>query len=86
MAAEMNAFAGVAGATMYRDEGWRFMQLGRVIERAQLAASLFLSHLEADEQTEEYSEADWTSLLRVYHAVEVYNRTYSVEVQPAQVT
>ena len=85
MAAEMNAFAGVAGATMYRDEGWRFMQLGRVIERAQLAASLFLSHLDADEQTEEYSEADWTSLLRVYHAVEVYNRTYSVEVQPTQV-
>ncbi len=84
-AAQMNTFAGVAGATMYRDEGWRFMQLGRVIERAQLSTSLFLSQLDADSQAEEFSDADWTSLLRVYHAVEVYNRSYSVEVEPGQV-
>ena len=84
-ASEMNTFAGVAGATMYRDEGWRFMQLGRVIERAQLSTSLFLSQLAADSHTEGYSEADWTSLLRIYRAVEVYNRSYTVEVQPGQV-
>ena len=39
----------------------------------------------ADDQAGESSEADWTSLLRTYHAFEVYNRTYSVEVQPDQV-
>ena len=44
-AAEINTFSGVAGATMYRDDGWRFMQLGHFIERAQLAASLLLAHL-----------------------------------------
>ena len=84
-AAEMNTFSGVAGATMYREEGWRFMQIGRVIERSETSTSLFLSQLETDSWTEEYSEADWTSLLRIYHAVEVYNRSYSVEVQPDQV-
>ena len=84
-AAEMNTFSGVAGATMYRDEGWRFMQLGRFIERAQLSTSLFLSQLSADRQTEDYSDADWTSLLRIYHAFEIYNRSYSVEVEPGQV-
>ncbi len=84
-AAEMNRFSGVAAATMYRDEGWRFMQLGRFIERAQMSTSLFLSQLAADSQTEEYSEADWTSLLRIYHAFEAYNRSYSVEVQPDQI-
>ena len=84
-AAEMNTFSGVAGATMYRDEGWRFMQLGRFIERAQLSTSLFLAQLAAESQTGEYFDADWTTLLRVYHAFEIHNRSYSVDVQPSQV-
>ena len=84
-AAEMNTFSGVAAATMYRDEGWRFMQLGRFIERAQMSTSLFLAQLAADSQTEEYSDADWTSLLRIYHAFEAYNHSYNIEVQPSQV-
>ena len=84
-AAEMNRFSGVAAATMYRDEGWRFMQLGHFIERAQLSTSLFLSQLAADSQTSDYSDADWTSLLRIFHAFETYNRSYSVEVEPSQV-
>ena len=46
-AAEVNTFIGVAESTMYRDEGWSFMQLGRYIERAQLSATLFLAQLEA---------------------------------------
>ena len=84
-AAEIDTFAGVAAATMYRDDGWRFMQFGRFIERAQLSVVLLLAQLAADTLTEEYSDADWTSLLRVYHAFEVYSRRYSVEVQPGQV-
>ena len=39
---DIHAFGGVAEATMYRGEGWRFIRLGRFIERAQLATSLFL--------------------------------------------
>ena len=84
-AAEMSMFSGVAAATMYRDEGWRFLQLGRFIERAQVSTSLFLAQLAADSQTGEYSEADWASLLRVFHAFEAYNRSYSIQVQPSQV-
>ena len=84
-AAEIDTFAGVAAATMYRDDGWRFMQLGRFIERAQFSAALLLAQLAAASLTEEHSDADWTSLLRVYHAFEVYSRRYSVEVQPGQV-
>ena len=83
--AEMNTFSGVAAATTYRDDGWRFTQLGRFIERAQVSSSLLLAQLAADEEAGESSEADWTSLLRIYHAFEVYNRTYSVEVLPDQV-
>ena len=81
-AAEIDTFMGVAAATMYRDEGWSFMQLGRFIERAHISASLFLAQLAADAPTKEYFDTDWTSLLRVYHAFEAYNRSYSIEVQP----
>ena len=83
--AEMNTFSGVAAATTYRDDGWRFTQLGRFIERAQTSTSLFLAQLSADADAGESSEADWTTLLRLYHALELYNRTYSVEVHPEQV-
>ncbi len=82
---EIDTFMGVAAGTMYRDEGWHFLQLGRFIERAQLAVSLFLAQLASEVHFEESSEADWVSLLRAYHALEVYNRSYSVEMQPGQV-
>ena len=85
MAAEMNTFSGVAGATMYRDEGWRFMQLGRFIERSQRSISLFVAQLAEDSRTGESSEADWTGLLRFYHAFEAYNRRYSIQVRADQV-
>lgn len=44
-AAQINTFDGVAESTMYRDDGWRFMQLGRYIERAQLSAALLLAQI-----------------------------------------
>ena len=87
--AEIDTFMGIAAATMYRDEGWHFMQLGRFIERAQLAVALFVAQIDLfplDARGEpEGSESDWISLLRLYHAVEAYNRAYSVQVSPAQV-
>ena len=83
--AEINTFSGVAGATMYRDDGWGFMQLGRLIEHTQLSASLLLAQLAAETTTREESDYDWTSLLRIYNAFEAYNRKYGVEVHPGQV-
>ena len=87
--ADIDNFMGVAAATMYRDEGWHFMQLGRYIERAQLAVALFLAQTELFPPdytgASEGSESDWIVLLRMYHAVEAYNRAYSVEVAPPQV-
>ena len=84
-AAEIDTFTGVAGSTMYRDEGWSFMQAGRFIERAQLSVSLLLTQLASDASTKEDSDADWTSLLRACHALDAYSRIYSVEVHPSHV-
>ena len=88
-AAEIDTFMGVAAATMYRDEGWHFMQLGRYIERAQLAVALFMAQIELfpldSPNGSEGSESDWITLLRMYHAIAAYNRAYSVQVNPGQV-
>ena len=82
--ADIDTFMGTAAATMYRDLAWRFVQLGRFIERAQSLASLLLTQLTLDEEVDEPSETDWSGLLRLHHALEAYNRIYSVEVMPDQ--
>ena len=84
-AEDIETFMGVAAATMYRDEGWHFMQLGRFLERSQLASGLLLAQLEEDETPTEHTESDWTMLLRVFHAQEAYMRTCGVEIRPEQV-
>ncbi len=84
-AGDINTFAGVAEATMYRDEGWHFLRLGKHIERAQCSASLFLSQLSVDKLMDESSDADWMNLLHVSQAFDAYSRNYSVDVQPRRV-
>ena len=81
-ASEINTFSGVAEATMCRDEGWHFLQLGRFIERAQCSTALLLSQLAIAKLRDVSFDADWTSLLRVFQAYDAYNRNYSVDVQP----
>ena len=81
-AENIETFMGVAAATMYRDEGWHFMQLGRFIERSQLASSLLLTQLEEDEGAAEHTESDWTTLLRIYRAQDAYTRVSGVEINP----
>ncbi len=85
VSADIDTFMGVAAATMYRDEGWHFMRLGRYLERAQLVGGLLLAQLETDAPDAEHAESDWVALLRVYHAFEAYHRVYSVEIIPRQV-
>ena len=84
-AADVNTFTGVAGATMYRDEGWRFLQLGQFVERSQLSASLLLAQMGLDTPDLEYTYAGWGGLLRIYHASEIYVGNYGVDVRPDHV-
>ncbi len=84
---EINTFGGLAESTMYHDEGWSFLQLGRYIERIQGTAAILLSQVDTGSASaaQEVYEADWISLLRIFHALEVYNHIHSVEVLPEQV-
>ena len=81
---EIGTFTGVAEATMYRDEGWRFMRIGRSIERAQLLASFLLAQLAGRDQGGT-SDTGWTSMLRACLAFDAYKSSHSVEVQEDRV-
>ncbi len=83
--AEINTFSGVASTTMYRDDGWHFLQMGRFMERSQLLTSLLSAQLVGEGTNSEPLDDDWSTLLRAYHATEIYNRKHSVEVQAGQV-
>ena len=84
-AREIDTFTGVADSTMYRDEGWRFMRLGRSIERAQRIVALLMAHLAAGRKQEGTTDTEWTSLLRACQAFDAYKRSYSVAIQPDRV-
>ena len=81
MGADIGAFAGAAEATMYRDEGWSFLQIGRLLERSQFSSSLLIQQIAIDSEAEEFAEGDWVDLLRVFSALERHNRCYGISVQ-----
>ena len=82
---DIDTFVGVAEATMYRDEGWRFLRTGRFIERAQLLTALLLAQLANAPAPGTAPETGWTTLLRAWQAFDAYKRSHSVEVRPDRV-
>jgi len=62
--------SGIADATMSRDDAWRFLVLGRSLERADMTARLIAT------STISGAVPSWTTLLRSCGAHESYVRTY----------
>jgi uncharacterized alpha-E superfamily protein len=83
--AMVHKFWGVTGATMYRGDGWRFIQLGNLVERIQLISGLLLAQSSALAEADEGTDADWVSLLRQFHARAAYNQRFGVQIDPARV-
>ncbi|HUY31113.1 MAG TPA: alpha-E domain-containing protein [Acidimicrobiales bacterium] len=73
--------AGIADATMSRDDGWRFLVLGRSLERVDMTARLLGVRLSLPE-----SMSDWVTTLRCCSAHEAYLRTYHGTVDAARST
>ena len=82
---DVDTFIGAAERTMYRDDGWRFLQIGRCTERVQATAALLLAHREEVAAAEETSDHDWMSLLRICHALDAYVHRYGVAVRAEHV-
>ncbi|HLV86030.1 MAG TPA: alpha-E domain-containing protein [Candidatus Sulfotelmatobacter sp.] len=83
-------FQGVTDSTMLHGEGWRYIQLGRFVERTDLLARLVRTHFasrartsDAAIESEEYLE--WVGLLKSCSAFEAYCKTYTAELRPVRI-
>lgn len=83
--ADIDTFRGVSSSTMYRDQGWHFIRLGSFLERAELVASLLSAQIAAVRLFEVPADAYWTSLLRLYHAFEAYQKGDGLAIDPDRV-
>jgi uncharacterized alpha-E superfamily protein len=72
--------AGLVDATLARDDGWRFLVLGRALERVDMTARLLSSSISDDPHSQ-----SWVSLLRSCGAHEAYLRTYRRAVDASRV-
>jgi uncharacterized alpha-E superfamily protein len=64
-------FAGLADSTLSRDDGYRFMVLGRAIERVDMTVRMLLSRV-----GDSASSPAWVTVLRSAGAHDTYLRTY----------
>ena len=76
-------FNGVADATMYRNEGYDFLQLGRSIEHVQLMSALLSTH--TDERytpnSRRLRDVQLESLLDTYQADEIYQHYHGINTR-----
>lgn len=72
-------FAGLADSTLSRDDGYRFMVLGRAIERVDMTVRLLLSRV-----GDSASSPAWVTLLRSAGAHDTYLRTYRACSTPGE--
>jgi len=75
-------FAGITEATLARDEGWNFLQLGRLLERADMT-SRFLdirSQTNATQPDAALETLQWGAVLRACSAHASYRRVYGGEI------
>ncbi len=70
--------AGLVDTTMSRDEGWRFLVLGRSVERADMTVRLLSARY-----GERWGAAGWRVLLRCCSAHEAFLRRHHGMVQPS---
>jgi uncharacterized alpha-E superfamily protein len=73
-------FAGLADSTLSRDDGYRFMVLGRAIERVDMTVRLLLSRV-----GDSASSPAWVTVLRSAGAHDTYLRTYRGALDAARV-
>ncbi|EUA87524.1 A predicted alpha-helical domain with a conserved ER motif family protein [Mycobacterium ulcerans str. Harvey] len=73
-------FAGLADSTLSRDDGYRFMLLGRAIERVDMTVRLLLSRV-----GDSASSPAWATLLRSVGAHDTYLHTYRGVLDAARV-
>ncbi|HEX3623454.1 MAG TPA: alpha-E domain-containing protein [Acidimicrobiales bacterium] len=69
--------AGLADSTMSRDDGWRFLVLGRSLERVDMTARLLAASF-----GDSAGPSEWVTTLRSCSAHEAFLRTYRRRIEP----
>jgi uncharacterized alpha-E superfamily protein len=77
--------AGLAESTMSRDDGWRFLVLGRSLERVDMTARLLSIQALTPEYAPDGYHEQWRTVLRACGADESFLRTHGGEVVPQRV-
>jgi uncharacterized alpha-E superfamily protein len=72
--------AGLANSTMSRDDGWRFLVLGRSLERVDMTTRLLLATISGGS-----GSTEWVTTLRSCSAYEAFLRTYRSPVEASSV-
>ncbi len=84
--------SGVSAETMSRDDGWRFLLLGRMLERAEMTCRLLSVRFgragaeELGQGTAPHSEVHfWIAVLKSVSAFEAYLKAHRAEIDPTDV-
>jgi len=87
----VHQFQGVSDSTMSHGEGWRFIQVGRYIERACATATLLEAYHKdlwgeaSGDKAEGNEYLDWMGLLRSATAFEAYCKVYTADLTPERI-
>jgi uncharacterized alpha-E superfamily protein len=81
----IHLFHGVTDTTLSHGEGWRFIQIGRYIERASSTARLLEIYQHdsvqaAEEARDGFEYLEWIGLLRTCTAFEAYCKVYTADL------
>ncbi len=78
--------SGIIHGSVYRDDGWHILQLGRFIERTQIVAALLDAQIRVFSTEIDHSDSDWNSLLLICNSQLAYRRKHSLlSLEPRQV-
>lgn len=76
---------GVASETMPRDDGWRFMVLGRMLERAEMTCRLLNVRCAQLTASPHAGFHDWVGVLKSASGFEAYRKSYKATMDPDRV-
>ncbi|GGJ31026.1 alpha-E domain-containing protein [Deinococcus roseus] len=82
-------FFGIAEATLPRDEGWLFLQAGRMLERADSVLRMLAEYYQdiptAAQNQVEIQNHHWMAVLKSVSAYEGYRKQYQSRLEPARI-
>ena len=77
-------FQGITDSTMLHGEGWQFIQVGRLIERATCLSTLLDAHCAAV-PLDTGDPFEWLGLLKSCTAFEAYCKVYTADLTPRRI-